>query len=141
MIGILEEFRSCLQNFDWKSCKKHKKTAISTLHGTVENRKEEEGRIPFRSCLFKVLQYNSDWKSSHLCLIFSYYISASMKSSDGSFIEIAIKAPKMCLLNEGAVVDFHEKAKTTISLKHDNIVKCLGYGNTGCGFFKGGIQN
>ena len=59
-----------------------------------------------------------------------------MKSSDGSNIEIAIKAPKMCLLNEGAVVDFHEEAKTTISLKHDNIVKCLGYGNTCCGFLK-----
>ena len=46
-----------------------------------------------------------------------------MISSDDSVIDIAVKAPKMCLLTESAIVDFYEEAKTTIRLKHDNIVK------------------
>ena len=46
-----------------------------------------------------------------------------MISSDDSVIDIAVKAPKMCLLTESAIVDFYEEAKTTIRLEHDNIVK------------------
>ena len=50
-----------------------------------------------------------------------------MKLPDGSTIDIAIKAPKLCHLTESALVDFYKEAKTTFSLKHDNIVKCLGF--------------
>ena len=50
-----------------------------------------------------------------------------MKLPDDSTIDIAIKAPKLCLLTEGAIVDFYKEAKTTFSLKHENIVKCLGF--------------
>ena len=50
-----------------------------------------------------------------------------MKSTDGSLIDIAVKAPILSLLTRGAVVDFYEEAKTTISLDHPNVVKCLGF--------------
>ena len=50
-----------------------------------------------------------------------------MKLPDGSTIDIAIKAPKLCHLTESALVDFYKEAKTTFSLKHGNIVKCLGF--------------
>ena len=50
-----------------------------------------------------------------------------MTSSDGSIIEIAIKAPKIGAEgHEDAVVDFYKEAKVSISLKHENIVRCLG---------------
>ena len=51
------------------------------------------------------------------------FSTATMISSDDSVIDIAVKAPKMCLLTETAIVDFYEEAKTTIRLEHDNIVK------------------
>ena len=50
-----------------------------------------------------------------------------MKTSDGSLIPVAVKAPKMCLLTQGAVTDFYEEAKTTIQLIHENVVRCLGF--------------
>ena len=50
-----------------------------------------------------------------------------MTLCDGEVIDIAVKAPKMCLLTQGAVVDFYKEAKTTIQLKHENIVTCLGF--------------
>ena len=50
-----------------------------------------------------------------------------MKLPDGSLIDIAAKAPILCLLTRGAVVDFYEEAKTTISLDHPNVVRCLGF--------------
>ena len=46
---------------------------------------------------------------------------------DGSFITVAVKAPKMCLLTQGAVADFYEEAKTTIQFNHENVVRCLGF--------------
>ena len=50
-----------------------------------------------------------------------------MTSSDGSTIEVAIKAPKMGAEgHEDAVADFYKEAKASISLKHENIVRCLG---------------
>ena len=52
-----------------------------------------------------------------------FFLTATMISSDDSVIDIAVKAPKMCLLTESAIVDFYEEAKTTIRLEHDNIVK------------------
>ena len=50
-----------------------------------------------------------------------------MKLEDDSIIIVAVKAPKMCLLTQGIVTDFYEEAKTTISLRHENIVRCLGF--------------
>ena len=50
-----------------------------------------------------------------------------MTSSDGSIIEVAIKAPKIGAEgHEDAVASFCKEAKTSISLKHENIVRCLG---------------
>ena len=57
----------------------------------------------------------------------SFFITALMKSTDGSLIDIAVKAPILSLHTRGAVVDFYEEAKTTISLDHPNVVKCLGF--------------
>ena len=54
-------------------------------------------------------------------------LTALMKLPDDSHIDIAVKAPTLCLLTRGAVVDFYEEAKTTISLDHPNVVKCLGF--------------
>ena len=54
-------------------------------------------------------------------------LTALMKLPDDSLIDIAVKAPTMCLLTRGAVVDFYEEAKTTISLDHPNVVRCLGF--------------
>ena len=68
--------------------------------------------------------------NKHLCFIrdiILYFLTALMKSTDGSLIDIAVKAPILCLLTRGAVVDFYEEAKTTISLDHPNVVKCLGF--------------
>ena len=50
-----------------------------------------------------------------------------MKTADGSEISIAVKAPKMCLLTQGSMVDFYDEAKTTICLNHPNVVNCLGF--------------
>ena len=52
---------------------------------------------------------------------------ASLRIEDDSIITVAVKAPKMCLLTQGIVTDFYEEAKTTISLRHENIVRCLGF--------------
>ena len=50
-----------------------------------------------------------------------------MTSSDGSIIKVAIKAPKIGAEgHEDAVADFYKEAKTSISLKHENIVRCIG---------------
>ena len=68
--------------------------------------------------------------NKHLCFIrdiILYFLTALMKSTDGSLIDIAVKAPILSLLTRGAVVDFYEEAKTTISLDHPNVVKCLGF--------------
>ena len=54
-------------------------------------------------------------------------ITASMKMADGSFIDVAVKAPKMCLLTQGALTDFYEEAKTTIQFSHENVVRCMGF--------------
>ena len=54
-------------------------------------------------------------------------VSGSMEMTDGSLIDVAIKAPKMCLLTQGAIMDFYEEAKTTICLRHENVVRCLGF--------------
>ena len=53
-------------------------------------------------------------------------ITASMKIADG-WINVAVKAPKMCLLTQGALTDFYEEAKTTIQFNHENVVRCLGF--------------
>ena len=50
-----------------------------------------------------------------------------MKLSDGRITDVAVKAPKMCLLTQGSLVDFYEEANTTIHLKHENIITCLGF--------------
>ena len=50
-----------------------------------------------------------------------------MTSSDGSIIEVAIKKPKIGAEgHEDAVASFCKEAETSISLKHENIVRCLG---------------
>ena len=50
-----------------------------------------------------------------------------LKSDFGTYITVAVKAPKLCLLTQGSIVEFYEEAKTTIKLNHNNIVKCLGF--------------
>ena len=52
---------------------------------------------------------------------------ASLKSNDGSCINVAVKAPKLCLLTQGTIIEFYEEAKTTIKLNHSNVVRCLGF--------------
>ena len=64
------------------------------------------------------------WSIIIFCL---HLLKASMKLKDGCLIDIAVKAPILCLLTRGAVVDFYEEAKTTISLNHPNVVRCLGF--------------
>ena len=50
-----------------------------------------------------------------------------MKLSQGDVIDIAIKAPKISLLVQGAIIDFYKEAKTTLGFKHENVVQCLGF--------------
>ena len=50
-----------------------------------------------------------------------------MELKDGTVDSIAVKAPKMCTLTQGAVVDFLQEAKTAMFLNHTNIVKCMGF--------------
>ena len=49
-----------------------------------------------------------------------------LKSSN---LEVAIKAPKLCLLTPEAMTDFYEEAKTAMGLFHENILKCFGISN------------
>ena len=53
---------------------------------------------------------------------------ASLKLQSGQVIDVAVKAPKINLLTVSvAIDDFYKEAKTTLSLNHENVVKCLGF--------------
>ncbi len=41
-------------------------------------------------------------------------------------VEVAIKAPKIKLLNPESLNDFYQEANTAISFDHENVLKCLG---------------
>ena len=50
-------------------------------------------------------------------------VSGLLKSSN---LEVAIKAPKICLLTPDALTDFYEEARTAMGFRHENILQCLG---------------
>ena len=54
-----------------------------------------------------------------------------MTLCDGEVIDIAVKAPKMCLLTQGAVVDFYKEAKQ---------IRMQGAPKTGCSNFYSNIK-
>ena len=50
-----------------------------------------------------------------------------LKSNDGrTETEVAIKAPKVNLINSESVSDFYREANTAVSFDHKNVLKCLG---------------
>lgn len=41
-------------------------------------------------------------------------------------IEVAIKAPRVSMLNPESLNDFYQEANTAIAFHHDNVLRCLG---------------